>query len=556
MIEMSQTFLPKAASRKTKKENSAFRESPDLIHSARLGKFSPSAARYTSSIAIDPRIFEAVVNINKAHVIMLAKQKIIPLESEKELLCALNSVPSNMKLDDLLEDVHMNIEDFVISRIGKDAGGMLNLAKSRNDQVATALRIALRESLLVIGRELVRLEEVLLSKASANTRTVMPGYTHLQRAQPITVAHHLLAHEQALERDTERLLECYARVNYSPMGAGALASSSFKVDRKWVASLLGFKGVLENSADAVSARDFAIESIFVCAQIMIDVSKIAEEIILWTSREFSFAKMSDSFAATSSMMPQKKNSIVPEVAKARVSQVTGDLTSAFGIVKSLPLTYNNDLQELSWNMWSAIDKTRDTLSLFSDMISELEFNPDEMKNAVENDETLFATEVADYLVAKFGIPFREAHKRVGSLVRSAEADGSLSRVFTKSGKQKISSILGVDISDEELARVLDPLEVLGRRTNVGSPNPRIVKKSLMDHSAKLKKFATSLNSLEQDQVSKNATLRALVETETRRAAISMTRSRTALERTKSPIQNNSNVEGRKKSSKNGREVTN
>jgi argininosuccinate lyase len=461
----------------TRQKEKPISDKSDVIHAARLGEFSIDAARYTSSIDIDSRIIEFVIEINLAHVIMLQRQRIIEEQVGEKLVRALCQIPPNLNLNAHLEDVHMNVEDYVIRSIGKDIGGTLNLGKSRNDQVATALRMALRSRLLSIMRKLTRLEQVLIGRASVNAATLMPGYTHLQRAQPVTLGHYLLSHEQALARDMERLFECYARVNKSPMGAGALASSGLPLDRKMVSLLLGFDGLVENSLDAVSSRDFAVESIYVCAQIMCDLSSLADELVLWTTREFSFAVVSDRFAATSSMMPQKKNAIIPEIARARSSQVLGDLVASMGLVKALPLSYNLDLQELTRNLWSAIDKTEETLDIFAQMVSEMKFNADQMKEAVRSDETLLATELADYLVKKHGLSFREAHHRVGSLVRHAEAEGFLSKVLSQSKEADIRSFLGVGISKKELITILDFDSLLSKRTTIGSPNPKFVKRT-------------------------------------------------------------------------------
>ncbi len=384
------------------------------MHSGRLGTFSASAAKYTSSIDTDPMLIGAVIDVNKAHVIMLAKQGILDTVTSSKLLKALSKIPYNLELKDILEDVHMNVEDYIISKTGKQVGGMLNLAKSRNDQVATALRIALRAELLILGSSLIQLQSALLKQAKRHASTIMPGYTHLQRAQPVTLGHHLLAHFDALDRDFARLVDCYLRVNNSPMGSGALAGSSFELDRKYVAELLGFDSLVENSLDAVSSRDFAIESIYLCAQTMTDLSRIAEETILWTTKEFSFVEISDRFSSTSSMMPQKKNAIVPEIGRARASQVVGDLVGALGIARSLPLSYNLDLQELTRNLWSAIDKSVSSLVLHSEMINEMKFCKDALEEATVSDDFLFATELADHLVKNYSLPFREAHGRVAA----------------------------------------------------------------------------------------------------------------------------------------------
>ena len=351
----------------------------DILHSGRLGTFSANAAKYTSSIDIDPRLIRAVIDVNKAHVLMLAKQGILDKLTSSKLFEALSKVPDNLELKDVLEDVHMNVEDHIMSETGNQVGGMLNLAKSRNDQVATALRISLRGELLTLGSSLVELQRALLKQAQRHVATIMPGYTHLQKAQPVTLGHHLLAHFDALDRDFARLVDCYLRVNTSPMGSGALAGSSYELDRRLVADLLGFDSLVENSLDAVSSRDFATESIYLCSQIMTDLSRISEETILWTTKEFSFAEISDKFSSTSSMMPQKKNAIVPEIGRAKTSQVVGDLVGALGIMRSLPLDYNLDLQELTRNLWSAIDKSVSSLVMHSEMIGEMKFN----KEAVE-----------------------------------------------------------------------------------------------------------------------------------------------------------------------------
>ncbi len=501
-----------------KHERTDSNDESDVIHVGRLGEFSTDAARYTSSIDIDPRILDSVVEINLAHVLMLQKRGIIENETANKLVRALNEVPADLKLNAHLEDVHMNVEDYVIQNIGKDVGGTLNLGKSRNDQVATALRMTLRKSLLSIMRKLTFLQQVLVQEASQNHATLMPGYTHLQRAQPVTLGHYLLCHEEVLERDMERLLECYARVNKSPMGAGALAGSGLPLDRKMASALLGFNGLVENSLDAVSSRDFAIESIYVCAQIMSDLSSLAEELILWTTREFSFAVVSDSFTATSSMMPQKKNAIIPEVARARCSQVLGDLVASFGLVKALPLSYNLDLQELTRNLWSATDKTEETLDIFAQMIREIKFNSKQMIEAVRNDETLLATELADYLVRKYGLSFREAHQRVGALIKHADASGFLPRAFSEVKEEDLRSVLGVEISKAELMGILDPNSVLSSRTAIGAPNPRLVKQSCKNQLERLENHRVKIDLLEDSLTRARKNLRRFAGLRSRRGA--------------------------------------
>jgi argininosuccinate lyase len=464
----------------------------DLLHSGRLGSFATSAANYTSSIDSDSEILDEVVKVNLAHTLSLARSRTIDSSVASSILAALRKVPSDLKLDPQLEDVHSCVEQFVIAKVGSEKGGMLNLAKSRNDQVATALRMAVRTKLIAIGKELSKLEETLAQKALENADVVMPGYTHLQRAQAVTAGHHLLAYCEMLGRNSERVLDCYARVNQSPMGAGALASSSFNPNREEVASLLGFDRVLANSLDSVSSRDFAVESIFVCAQIMNDLSRLAEEIVLWTSTEFSFAEISDAFASTSSMMPQKKNAIVPEIARARASQVFGDLVASLGITKSLPLTYNLDLQELTKNLWSAMSKTLETISIFSELLKGLVFREEEMAIAL-GDETIFSTEIADYLVRKYGVSFRTAHQRVGALVREIKGK----KPFSSLGEAELQKFLGVSISTKEIRDLLDAKKVLASRSSLGSPNPKLVKRASGESLKLALEFSKKFGQLEE-----------------------------------------------------------
>ncbi len=490
---MSTILFAERAELKSEKEN--------ILHKGRLGSYSADASRYTSSIDIDARLLETVIQINSAHVLMLVEQGIIERKVARELLIALSQVPKDLEMRDDLEDVHMNVENFVISKIGKDLGGMMNLAKSRNDQVATALRMTLRGQLIAIGNAIVALEKSLLDQATKHAETVMPGYTHLQRGQPVTLGHLLLAHFDSLDRNFSRLVDCYLRTDLSPMGAGALASTGFKISRERTAELLGFEAVLENSMDAVSSRDFATEAIYVCAETMTDLSRLSEELIFWTSKEFSFAEMSDEFSSTSSMMPQKKNPIVPEIFRARTSQVLGDLIGAMGIVKALPLTYNLDLQELTRNLWSATDKTSTSLSILAEVVQGTKFNVSIMKEAAVSDEFLYATELADFLVEKFKFSFREAHSRVATLVKYGVENSKRDARFSTLDPTVVSEILGVSLSLEELSSILNPARVLAKKKVIGSPNPEEVRaacrarvKVVAKHEATLASFERAIAS--------------------------------------------------------------
>jgi argininosuccinate lyase len=481
----------KRASRDSKKNNQ-----DDILHAGRLGRFSTLAADYTSSIDIDPKLLKSVVEINSAHVLMLHARGLIDGNQAAAILDALSKVPTNLPMDPILEDVHMNVESYVISKVGKQVGGMLNLAKSRNDQVATALRMVVREQLIYLGKSAVSLQKSLLSQAAMHSATAMPGYTHLQRGQLVTLGHELLAHFDSLDRDFERLVDCYMRTNLSPMGAGALSSTTFEIDRDMVARLLGFDSALENSLDAVSSRDFATETIYLCSQLMTDASRLAEEIILWTTKEFAFAEVKDDFASTSSMMPQKKNAIVPEIFRARTSQVVGDLIASLGILKSLPLSYNLDLQELTRNLWSALDKTIFSAEIFAKLVETMKFNDEAMYQAACSDEFLFSTDVADYLVAKYRMPFREAHQRVGELVRYCVPNSAEDR-FTKVNQTALSKILGVEISRNEIVNLVDPEKALGGKKVFGSPNPKLVARAASKREAVVRKHLATLEALER-----------------------------------------------------------
>lgn len=486
----------------------------NILRQGRLGSYSENASEYTSSTDIDGRLLQAVVKINSAHVVMLVERKIIERKIAREILSALQEIPGDLKMSHDLEDVHMNVESFVISKIGKDLGGMMNLAKSRNDQVATALRMTSKLQLIAIGVAIVALQKALLDEAMKNAGSILPGYTHLQRGQPVTLGHHLLAHFDSLDRNFARLVDCYLRTDLSPMGAGALSSTGFNISRERIAELLGFESILENSLDAVSSRDFATEAIYLCAETMTDLSRLSEEMILWTTKEFSFAEMADEFTSTSSMMPQKKNAIVPEIFRARTAQVIGDFVGAMGIVKSLPLSYNLDLQELTRNLWSAMDKASFSISILADLIRETKFDVEKMSEAVSSDEFIFATELADHLVQKYDLSFREAHSRVARLVKYSLDSGKREAQFTSLDPKEISEIVGVVISKEELASIVDPAVVLSRRSATGAPNPKSVlgackarQKIIRKHEATLASFKNSVG--RSDDLLDSATKRIL-----------------------------------------------
>jgi len=469
-----------------------------LLRGGRLAPQPGEVAKYTASVAYDVHIADEVVKVNIAHVVMLAERGLIDKSRASIILGALLSAKPGELLDETLEDVHMNLERWVTEKVGAEAAGWMHLAKSRNDQVAAAIRMKLREKLIEAGLALIALRRALLSQSRAHLYTVMPGYTHLQRAQPITLALHLLAHHDALARDTERLKECYVRVNQSPMGAAALAGSSIPVDRRRVAELLGFEGLVEDTVDAVSARDFLVEALAAASLVMNHVSRLCEEMVLWSSSEFGFVEIADEYSSTSSIMPQKKNPVVAEVARARAYRVYGDLLAALSMTARLPLSYNLDLQEVTPHLWDAYDILISTLRVVAGMVSTATFNPTKMEEAL-SDGYVNATELANMLVKK-GLSFRQAHHAVGLLVRRLLEQGRTLTSLTPSELvEAVREVSGkeVVVGAEELKLALNPRWTVEACQVEGGPSPSRVKVMIDERVKKAsldEKYFTSLKS--------------------------------------------------------------
>lgn len=374
---------------------------------------------YTASIPFDWRLYPYDIRGSIAHARMLARCGIIAQSEAKRIISGLQKVEKEIEqgkfpFDTALEDIHLNIERRLIEKIG-EVGGKLHTARSRNDQVALDLRLYLREEVQEVQELIKRLQGVLVEQAEANLETIMPGYTHLQRAQPVLLAHHLLAYVEMLGRDRERLADCLRRVNILPLGSGALAGVGFPIDRQYLAELLGFDAVSANSLDAVSDRDFVVEFLACASLLMMHLSRLSEELILWASAEFNFLELPDAFATGSSMMPQKKNPDVAELARGKAGRVYGALFSLLTVLKGLPLSYHRDLQEDKEPLFDTVDTVKATLEVFREMLKEARFNRDRMREAAL-EGFLNATDVADYLAQK-GMPFRQAHEVVGRLVR-------------------------------------------------------------------------------------------------------------------------------------------
>ncbi|NRF93690.1 argininosuccinate lyase [Paenibacillus frigoriresistens] len=373
---------------------------------------------YTASITFDKELAEEDIEGSLAHVTMLGKCGILPADDVEKIKDGLLAVQGMIRRGELEytiqnEDIHMNIEKTLIDLIGP-AGGKLHTGRSRNDQVATDMHLYLRKRVVEFVGLLIKLQEALLEKAKDNLDTIIPGYTHLQRAQPILFAHHMMAYVSMFQRDLERLQDSYKRVDMLPLGAGALAGTTFPIDRHFVAEQLGFGRVYENSLDAVSDRDFILEFLSNASMIMMHLSRFSEEMVLWSSTEFAFIELDDAFCTGSSIMPQKKNPDVAELVRGKTGRVYGNLFGLMTVLKSLPLAYNKDMQEDKEGMFDTVRTLQGALQLFAPMVATMKVNSDRMRQAVNQDFSN-ATDIADYLVNK-GLPFRQAHEVIGKTV--------------------------------------------------------------------------------------------------------------------------------------------
>ncbi|HLR16483.1 MAG TPA: argininosuccinate lyase [Alcanivoracaceae bacterium] len=386
------------------------------------GRFSESTDEFvqafTASVNFDQRMYAQDIRGSKAHATMLAEVGVLTDEERDAILDGLSTIQKEIEAGEFawsvaLEDVHMNIESRLTDLIGV-TGKKLHTGRSRNDQVATDIRLWLRDSIDAIDAELVRLLQGLLALAEREADTIMPGFTHLQTAQPVTFGHHLLAWFEMLVRDRARLADCRKRVNVMPLGSAALAGTTFPINRQRTCELLGFDSVCENSLDAVSDRDFAIEFCALAALTMTHLSRMSEELVLWTSAQFNFIDLPDRFCTGSSIMPQKKNPDVPELVRGKTGRVNGHLISLLTLMKSQPLAYNKDNQEDKEPLFDAVDTLHGSLRAFADMVPAIEPNREEMRNAALKGYST-ATDLADYLV-RAGLPFRIAHEVVGKAV--------------------------------------------------------------------------------------------------------------------------------------------
>ena len=434
------------------------------------GRFSKNTNElvdaFNASIEFDKRLYHEDIRGSIAHATMLGRAGIIPVADAEEIVTGLKQIladieAGNFSFEVSLEDIHMNIEARLTERIGS-AGARLHTARSRNDQVALDMHMYMKREVVEIGELLLKFEQVLLTVAKEHEKTLMPGYTHLQRAQPITFAHHLLAYFNMLQRDFRRLQGVWAGADIMPLGAGAIAGTTFPIDRFDVASQLNFADVYANSMDAVSDRDYVLEFLSFASILMMHLSRLSEEVCLWSSTEFAFIELDDAFATGSSMMPQKKNPDIAELVRGKTGRVYGHLQALLVTVKGLPLTYNKDLQEDKEGLFDAIDTIKFSLAVYSDMIATMKVNVDKMEQAVSKDFSN-ATDLADYLVRK-GLPFRQAHEVVGKCVAYAIKAGKFLPEITLAEYKEFSELFEAD-----LLETLKPENCVAARTSYGGP---------------------------------------------------------------------------------------
>ncbi|MBT2685294.1 argininosuccinate lyase [Bacillus sp. ISL-37] len=432
------------------------------------GRFTGSAEEWVdefgASIGFDQDLADQDIEGSIAHATMLAKCGVITEDEADVIIQGLKELKQKASKGELeystkLEDIHLNIEHHLTELIGP-TGGKLHTARSRNDQVATDMHLYLKEQVSEIIELITEFQKSLVIQAEQNIETLMPGYTHLQRAQPISFAHHLMAYFWMLERDKQRYIDSMKRINLSPLGAGALAGTTFPIDRHMTAEILGFEGIYENSLDAVSDRDFILEFLSGSSILMMHLSRLCEEIILWSSQEFQFIELSDAFTTGSSIMPQKKNPDMAELIRGKTGRVYGSLMGLLTVLKGLPLAYNKDMQEDKEGMFDTVKTVKGSLKIFAGMISTMKVKEEKMAKSVKNDFSN-ATELADYLAAK-GVPFREAHEIVGKLVLECIQKGCYLADLPLEAYKSMNPLF-----EENIFQALNPYNAVERRNSAG-----------------------------------------------------------------------------------------
>ena len=443
------------------------------------GRFATGAAErlrdYTESVSFDWQLYRHDIAGSIAHAKMLAHIRILKPSEMKVIIDGLEAIRAQIDRGQFkwrtdLEDVHMNIEAELTARC--PVGAKLHTGRSRNDQVSTAMRLWLKDRIAANQAAIAGLQAALETWASRDIRIVIPGYTHLQRAQPVLLAHHLLAYVEMLERDYDRLADCLKRVDVMPLGSGAIAGSTLPLDREFVRKQLGFARLSENSMDAVSDRDFIVEYNAACALLAVHLSRLAEDLILWSTAEFNYIRIGDSYTTGSSLMPQKKNPDIAELARGKTGRVIGNLVALLTLLKGLPMTYNRDLQEDKERLFDTAKTVQDSLLVFAEMLGQIEVNAANCQRAA-SDPLLLATDLADWLVRK-GVPFREAHHLVGAAVALAEKRKVPITKLKLTEWKKISSVF-----DKTSLEVFNLEKALTARLAPGAPNPKLVKQQLL-----------------------------------------------------------------------------
>jgi len=464
----------------------ADRSSPASDAKVWSGRFTEPVAelvkRYTASVSFDRRIALQDIRGSLAHAKMLARQNIISAEDYAAIERGLTQIAGEIERGEFVwrvddEDVHLNIEKRLTALVG-EAGKRLHTGRSRNDQVATDIRLWLRDAIDALDARLIDLIRALLDLAESHAATPMPGFTHLQVAQPVTFGHHLMAYVEMFSRDRERFADCRRRVNRLPLGAAALAGTTFPIDRAFVARELGFDGLCMNSLDAVSDRDFAIEFCASAALTMVHVSRFSEELILWMNPRLGFIDLADRFCTGSSIMPQKKNPDVPELARGKSARVFGHLVALLTLMKAQPLAYNKDNQEDKEPLFDAVDTVIDTLTIYAEMVKGITVHPEAMRTALKEGFAT-ATDLADYLV-KRGVPFRDAHEIVAQAVRTAERLGVDLADLPLATLQQFSAVI-----DETVYSVLTIEGSLAARAHIGGTAPEAVMAAIAQARARI-----------------------------------------------------------------------
>ena len=439
---------------------------------------------FNASVGFDKRLYRQDIEGSIAHAIMLEKQGIISLQEKDAIVKGLTEIrekleSGSLEISEDYEDIHSFVEAKLTEMVG-DAGKKLHTGRSRNDQVALDMKLYVRSEIIEIDEELKAFQEILLRIMEENLETVMPGFTHLQKAQPVTLAHHLGAYFEMFLRDRSRLTDIYKRMNFCPLGAGALAGTTYPLDRGYTASMLGFEGPTLNSMDSVSDRDYVIELLSALSTIMMHLSRFSEEVIIWNSNEYGFVEIDDAFSTGSSIMPQKKNPDIAELVRGKTGRVYGHLMGMLTTMKAIPLAYNKDMQEDKEGTFDAIDTVKECLLMFMQMMDSMKFNKDVMKRSAARGFTN-ATDAADYLVGR-GVPFRDAHGIIGELVlKCIEKNKSIEEMSIGELKE-ISEVFEEDIYDAVSLK-----SCVERRMTTGAPGPEAMKAVIADYRKYMEK---------------------------------------------------------------------